>query len=62
MTSLDEAFQSIVEDKEKTNQERTLKSLLKEREIPIIPFTQKQNEMNGNIFLDNNTKNFPTKK
>jgi len=61
MASLDEAFQNIGEETIKVNTERSFKSLMKEREIEIKPFTQKQNELNGNVFLDKTT-NFIDKK
>lgn len=61
MASLDEAFQNIGEEKTNVNVERSFKSLMKEREIEIKPFTQKQNELNGNVFLDKTT-NFTDKK
>lgn len=51
MASLDEAFGTITENSNKA-QERTLKSIIQEREKHIEPFTQKQNEQNGNFFMD----------
>lgn len=62
MASLDEAFKNIGEEKTNVNINRSFKSILKEREKEIKPFTQKQNEENGNHFLDKNTHNFPIKK
>jgi len=61
MASLDEAFQNIGEEKTNVNVERSFKSLMKEREIEIKSFIQKQNELNGNVFLDKTT-NFIDKK
>jgi len=59
MASLDEAYESVIDNKEKTEKisnERTFKSLMEERSKPIEPFTQKQNESKGFTFLDKSTK------
>lgn len=62
MASLDEAFEKVVDNSEKAKMERTFQSLLKERETYILPFTQKQNESNGNFFIDKNVNPFQEKK
>ena len=49
MSSLDEAYNNIVENPSQVKKERTLDSLIKEREKFIKPFTQKQNEAIGNV-------------
>lgn len=54
MASLDEAFQNVKEENKKYT-DRSFSSLMKEREIEIKPFTPKENELNGNIFLDKTT-------
>jgi len=59
MASLDEAYESVIDNKEKTEKisnERTFKSLMEERSKHIEPFTQKQNESKGFTFLDKSIK------